>query len=120
MMDAHIRDFGNVTRGSDVAFEVPDYLVGIREPFREKAAAVLGGGSAVKATTHAREGAGVLLITGVDLKDVDDKQVTRLCALDVKRPGENMHSWKRGIPNVLCRIIVANGTVKPLTYIRSE
>src|ERR1700741_3972761 len=61
VMDAHVRDFRNVTRGGDVAPEVPDHLVGIGEPLREEAAAVLRGEHAGIAPTHAREGAFVLL-----------------------------------------------------------
>src|SRR6516162_5234363 len=79
-MDAHVRDFRNMTRGGDVAPEVPDHLVRIGEPLREEAAAVLRGEHAGIAPTHAREGAFVLLIAGVDLEDVDDQQVARLGA----------------------------------------
>ena len=60
------------------------------------------------------------MIAGVDLEDVDDQQVARLGALDVERPSEDVHPGKRGIANVICRVVVVNGAVEPLTEIRAE
>jgi hypothetical protein len=84
MVDAHVRAFGDVARGGDVAREVPDHLVGIRETLREKAAAVRLGENAGIAPTHTGERALVLLIASIDLEDVDDQQVARLGALDAR------------------------------------
>ena len=93
VMDADVGEFRYVTRSRDVAPEVPDHLVGIGEPLRQEAAAVLRGEHAGVAPTHAGEGTRVLLIAGVDLEDVDDQQVAGLGPFDVEGSGENVHPW---------------------------
>ena len=120
MVDAHVRAFRNVTRGGNVAPEAPDHLVGVGEPLSEEATAVLRGEHAGVAPAHAGEWTFVLLITRVDLKDVDDEQVAGLGPLDVEGPGQDVHAGKRGMTNISSRVIVVDGTVEPLTDIRTE
>lgn len=109
-----------MTRGGNVAIEVPDHLVGIGEPLGEEAAAVLRGEHTRVAPAHSGERTLVLLIARVDLKDVDDQQVARLGPLDVEGPREDVHAGKRGIPNVIGGVIVVDGAVEPLADIRAE
>jgi hypothetical protein len=109
-----------VARGGDVAAEVPDHLVGVGEPVGEKAAPVALGKRAGIAPAHARERAFVLLITGVDLEDVDHQEVARLGAFDVEGPAEDVHAGQRRMANVVGRVVVLDRAVEPLAAVGAE
>jgi len=120
MVDAHVRALRDVARHGDVADEVPDHLVGVREPVGEEAAAVRLREHAGVAPAHARERPLVLLVARVDLEDVDDEQVAGLGALDAERPAEDVHARERRVADIVGGVVVLDGAVEPLTTIRAE
>jgi hypothetical protein len=120
VVDAHVRAPRDVPRGGHVAHEVPDHLVGIREPVGEEAAAVRLGEHAGVSPTHAGERSLVLLIACVDLEDVDDQQIARLGALDAEGAAQDVHAGKGGVANIVRGVVVVDRAVEPLTAIRSE
>ena len=60
------------------------------------------------------------MVAGIYLKDIDDQQVARLSTFDMERAGQHVHAGQWRIAQVVSRIVILDGAVKPLPAIRAK